>query len=304
MRIISLLPSATEIICALGLSESLVGISHECDYPAAISNRAKLTSSILQAGLDPAAVDAAVTVAAKQGQPIYSVDPHVMEALSPDLIITQGVCDVCAVGEATVRQSVECVLQPAGSVDVLSLTGVTFEGVLRDIGRVGEVTGHRSEARELVLKMQARWSAVGALPALARTPRVLMLEWPDPAWTAGHWVPEMVSLAGGVDVFGSAGGQSARTSWSDIANADPEIIISIACGHGVDKNLEFARGLRERPELKSVDALRAGRVFAADANSYFSRPAPRMVRGAELIAFALGRDGATEPSALELVRAW
>ncbi|MEC8025206.1 MAG: cobalamin-binding protein [Myxococcota bacterium] len=304
MRIVSLLPSATEIVSALGLGDSIVGVSHECDYPESVSDRPRLTHSILQHGLDPKAVDAAVADASLNGVPIYAVDPEIMKNLAPDLIVTQGVCDVCAVSEPTVFDSLKLLPAAGSEVQVLSLTGMTVEGIIRDITRVGEVTGRPEAARNLVQSMRARWSAVEALPPLPTPPRVLMLEWPDPAWTAGHWVPEVVTVAGGTDVFGVAGGLSERKSWEDVAASDPDVIVSVACGHGLEKNLEFARSLRTHRLMRKVTAVQEGRVYAADANSYFSRPAPRVVRGAELMAYVLGRKNAGIPGDHELVRAW
>ena len=304
MRIVSLLPSATEIVSTLGLRDSIVGVSHECDYPVGVAELPRLTHSILQHGLDPKAVDDAVANASLNGVPIYAVDPKIMKDLAPDLIVTQGVCDVCAVAEPTVFDSLKLLPAAGSEVQVLSLTGMTVEGIMRDITQVGEVAGRMDAARALVQSMRARWSAVEALPPLPKPPRVLMLEWPDPVWTAGHWVPEVVTVAGGADVFGIAGGRSERKSWADVATSDPEVIVSIACGHGLEKNLEFARLLRENRLMQNVPAVRDGRVYAADANSYFSRPAPRVIRGAELMAYALGRKDAGVPGDHELVRAW
>ena len=304
MRIVTLLPSATEIVSALGLRDSLVGVSHECDYPEDVAELPRLTHSILQHGLDPRAVDDAVADASLNGVPIYAVDPDIMKDLAPDLIITQGVCDVCAVSEPTVFDSLKLLPAAGSEVQVLSLTGMTVEGIMRDITQVGEVAGRVDAASALVQRMRARWSAVEALPPLPNSPRVLMLEWPDPAWTAGHWVPEVVTVAGGADVFGVAGGLSERKSWEDVATSDPDVIVSIACGHGLEKNLDFARSLRENPLMRNVPAVREGRVYAADANSYFSRPAPRVIRGAELMAYVLGREGAATPGDHELIRAW
>jgi iron complex transport system substrate-binding protein len=304
MRIISLLPSATEILCALGLRDQLVGVSHECDFPESVVELPRLTSSILQHGLTPEQIDAAVADASKQGQPIYSINPETMESLAPDLVVTQGVCDVCAVGESTVHESLHMIPAPGRDVPVLSLTGVTFAGVQRDIESVGETTGCVTRARDLVLDMQTRWDAVKRSPALENPPRVLMLEWPEPAWTAGHWVPEMVEIAGAKDVFGVPGGVSERKSWDEIAASDPDLIVSIACGHGIEKNLEFARALRNHSVAQHMRAVQSGSVFAADANSFFSRPAPRIVRGAELLTFAFGHPAASTPHSDELVRAW
>jgi len=283
VRIVSLLPSATEILCALGLEESLVALSHECDYPESVRGLPRITSSILPGGLDPAQVDAAVVEAVRGGRALYKIDGTMLEALRPDLIVTQGVCDVCAVGVGTLQETLkflpDCLPEGART---LTLSGTTFEGILRDIRLTAEATGTEATAAALVAGLRARWEALAARSVRHR-PKVLMLEWPDPPFYGGHWVPEMVAVAGGADVFGQVGVDSARVTWGEIAEAAPEVVVVVACGYGLEENLGFARALYEHPEAKGLPAVRAGAVFAADANSYFSRPGPRVVRGAELL---------------------
>lgn len=285
MRIVSLLPSGTELVAALGLADALVGISHECDYPPDILGRPRLTSSILEAGASPSEIDAAVADASLQGRPLYVVDGARLAALEPDLIVTQGVCAVCAVTPATIDEGLRLSSVEAACVaPVLSLEGTDLDCIFADLLRLGEATGRTSQARTLVDQLRSRWRAVAALPRLTPPPRLAMLEWPDPPWSAGHWVPEQVAVAGGVDLFGRAGEVSRRLEPRAILDVDPDWILGIACGFGLDENARHLRELIARPGWRDLSAVRAGRVVALDANSLFSRPGPRVVDGAEVLA--------------------
>lgn len=284
MRIVSLLPSASEIICALGLREQLVAVSHECDYPAEVGALPRITSSILPYGLDAREVDAAVNRAVQEGQALYKVDGDLLARLAPDLIVTQGVCDVCAVSVGTLQETLTLLPDalPPGA-QTLNLSGMTVAGVWRDILRVGAAAGVPERAEVLVAELKERWAQLERRPKRELRPRVLMLEWPDPPFYGGHWVPEMVAAAGGEDVLGRPGEVSARVTWERLREADPDVIVVIACGYGLEANRAFAEALYEHPETSGLRAVRQGAVWAADANSFFSRPAPRLVRGAELL---------------------
>ena len=282
-RIVSLLPSGTEILCALGLRDRIVGVSHECDFPADVTSLPRLTSSILDDGLSPAEIDAAVAAAGLEQTPLYAVDGALLESLAPDLIVTQGLCAVCAVTEDTIARSVRLATLDAHSrAPVLSLSGVNLAGIRRDILEVGRAAGVEAEAHALLARMEADWSALPGPGAHA--PTVLMLEWPDPPWSGGHWVPEQVAAAGGVDLFGTAAASSERIQWDRVHEADPDLIIVMGCGFGLAENLEQARRLVRDPARQSLRAVRTGRVWAADANALFSRPGPRVVEGAALLA--------------------
>ena len=284
MRIVSLLPSATEIAAALGLGEQIVGISHECDYPVELTARPRLTSSILKHGLSPAEIDDAVRRASFEGRPIYAVDGPLLSSLKPDLILTQGVCAVCAVTERTVEDSIS-LLTPDQLCDapVLSLEAHDLNGIIADLHTVAQAAEVPDQAAQVEADMRRRmgaWDSPG-------TRRVAILEWPDPFWFAGHWVPEMVAAAGGFDVRGTAGAPSGRMTPDELVALDPEVIIIGACGYGLDKNLEFARTLAAspiRPRLQSLQSL-----WAMDANSFLSRPAPRVARGVEVLRSILQR---------------
>ena len=299
MRIASLLPSGTELVCALGLRDQLVGVSHECDYPADVTSLPRLTSSILDHGLTPAQIDAAVAASSLERRPLYSVDGALLSSLKPDLIVTQGVCAVCAVSEETVQQTL-CLL-PVTDVTkapVLSLTGMAWQGIRADIQALGEATGTAERARALLDELDARWAAVAALPPPQQPPTVAMLEWPDPHWFGGHWVPEQVAVAGGVDPFGTPGEPSGRLSAEALAEADPDLLLGIACGFGVEDNARHLREVITRsPELRAV---REGGVWALDANGLFSRPGPRVVDGAELLARLFRGQPVTADRAVQL----
>ena len=302
MRIVSLLPSASEIVARLGLLDQLVGVSHECDHPAEVQGRPVLTSSILAHGLSPAEIDAAVAEASLERRPLYAVDGELLASLKPDLIVTQGVCSVCAVTPETVSSSLSFArLESACAAPVLSLSGIDYAGICADIRAVAEACGAPERAEALVAEMDARWRAIPALPGPA--PRVLMLEWPGPPWSAGHWVPEQVAAAGGLSLLSDAGGKSRRLTWEEIAEADPDLLVGAACGYDLDTNLKhLAEGIRTNPHLQQLRAVKTGQVWAADANGFFSRPAPRVVDGAELLAaiFSGGPVDASRAKRLQL----
>jgi iron complex transport system substrate-binding protein len=300
MRIVSLLPSATEIICALGLRAQLVAVSHACDYPESVTELPRITKSIIPHNLTPQAIDSAVNAAVASGQALYQIDGDTLRELAPDLIVTQGICDVCAVNQGTVEAALQFlpdVIDP--TTQVLSLSGKTFDGILRDIRRVAEKT--KVSPEPLLTKLQQRWRQVGATRP-KDSPRVLMLEWPEPPFYGGHWVPEMVAQAGGVDVMGQIGRDSARTSWTAIHQADPDMVIMMACGYGLAENVAFAQALYDHPQASRLRAVQMGQVYAADANSYFSRPATRIAEGAALLQQCLsGVESAAIPKVTTLV---
>ena len=292
MRIASMLPSATELACSLGLRDALVAVSHECDFPVGVSALPHMTASILGHGLSAAEVDAAVSAAVHEGRPLYAVDADLLARTRPELILTQGICDVCAVTPDTIQTAMG--LLPASiaqAATILSLDGRSVAGVLEDLLILGRATQREAQAQAQVDLLQRRWSALpGVLDAglAERGPRVMMLEWADPPFTGGHWVPEQVIAAGGWPVLAAPGRDSVRTTWEAIAAADPDVICVIACGFGLDANLEFARQLTTTDGPRQLRAVAQGQVWALDANSYFSRPTGRLVRGAELLAAIIG----------------
>ncbi|MEM1111877.1 MAG: cobalamin-binding protein [Pseudomonadota bacterium] len=295
MKIVSLLPSATEIVCALGLRDQLVAVSHECDYPSDVATLPRITSSHLHYDLPTDEIDRAVVDAVLSGQSLYRIDGDMLAELQPDLIVTQGVCDVCAVAQDTVNATLRFVADViSDEVMVLSLSAKNFAGVLRDIEQLAAVVGATPAAEELVQSLHQRWSVIAAKPQPSRASTVMMLEWPDPPFYGGHWVPEQVHVAGGRNALGEQGLDSRRCTWEEIAAADPDYIFVMACGYGLDANLGFAENLRQVEGAKELRAVREGQVWACDANSFFSRPAPRIIEGAEIIQQVLG--GETPPA--------
>lgn len=298
-RIASLLPGATEMAAALGLAPSLVGVSHECDWPPEVRDLPRLTGSILPAHQAPARIDEAVRQAVLAGKALYQVDGERLRELRPDLVLTQGVCEVCAVSASSPELCALPSVLPG--VQVLTMDGATFLGVLGDLERLAALAGVPERGREQADALRRRWQALPG-PS-ADPPSVLMLEWPDPPFFGGHWVPEMVARAGGRDVMGRPGQPSGRTGWSDIAAADPDVIVLIACGFDLEGNLRHGRELLRHPVGSTLRAVRQGRVWACDANAYFSRPGPRLVRGAEILAALLQDPEADEALGARRVRA-
>jgi iron complex transport system substrate-binding protein len=281
MRIVSLLPSATEMICDLGLREALVAVSHACDYPPDLQTLPRITSSILPDHLDAAGIDREVVKAVRANKPLYQIDGDLLAELKPDLIVTQGVCDVCAVNTGTVEQTLK-LLPDVVDVPTLVLSGKTFEGILRDMQLLAEVTGTEAVASERVGIYRELWRNMATNKPKV-SPRVLMLEWSEPPFYGGHWVPEMVEVAGGVNVLGEVGFDSKRTNWQAVGFADPDIICVACCGYGLGDNIQFAKNLYKLTEVKHLRAVRNNKIWALDANSYFSRPTPRLLRGVELL---------------------
>ena len=282
-RIVSLLPSATEIVCALGLADSLVGVTHECDYPRGIERKAQLTASrITQQSMSSAEIDHAVRAQLDGHGCIYELDTDRLRSLAPDLILTQQLCEVCAVSYRTVERAAR---RLDGDVTIISLEPDTIADVLGNIVTVGEVTGRRAEADALVNRLRARIDALaGLISRITHRPRTLVLEWLEPPFAPGHWVPEQVELAGGHPGLGAAGAPSRITTAEEITAYAPEVIVLAPCGFSATdtfRQLPRARLPAGWPELTAV---RDGNVWAVDATSYFSRPGPRVVDGAEILA--------------------
>jgi iron complex transport system substrate-binding protein len=282
-RIVSLLPSATEIVCALGLADSLVGVTHECDYPSGIDRKPQLTASrISHQTMSSVEIDHAVRSQLDGHGCIYDLDENRLRALSPDLILTQELCDVCAVSYHTVQQAAR---RLDAEVTVVSLEPTTIADILANITTVGELTGRQAEAQVLVDGLRARLDALAAsLSRVSYRPRTMVLEWLEPPFAPGHWVPEQVGVAGGDPGFGTAGGVSRTTTDEDISAYAPEVIVLAPCGfYAADTLCQLPRARLPAgwPELPAV---RDGNVWAVDATSYFSRPGPRVIDGAEILA--------------------
>ena len=290
MRIVSLVPNGTEILFAIGAGPLVVGVSHECDYPEAARRLPILTGSALPPGLTPREIDAAVSAQLVATETLYSLDEQRLVALAPDLIVTQRLCPVCAVS----TDQVNAALAPLPRCpDLVWLDPHTLGEVWSDIERVGQVTGHRAQAADLESALTARRQAVVAAVGGRPRPRVLALEWLDPPFGAGHWVPEMIALAGGEDALATApGAASTRLSWAAITAAAPDVIVAMPCGFDAAGAAAQIALLAGQPEWESLAAVKAGRVHAVDANGCFSRPGPRLVDGIEQLARLLHPEAA------------
>jgi iron complex transport system substrate-binding protein len=296
LRIVSLLPSATEIGFALGLGNEIHGVTDGCDYPAAAVGKPIVSRSKLDVGDDASAgdIDGAVRDAVKDGEPLYALDAELINRIQPDLILTQDLCRVCAVPTGDVEDALDVL---GCHADVLSLDPHTVDDVLDDIIRVGEHTGRSDAAARLVGELRER---IGAVEERARSLdpiRTFPLEWLDPPFSGGHWVPDLVERAGGIPVLCAPGEHSRPLEWSDIAAAAPEVVVFMPCGYDLEAATKEAEGLARVAEIRGTPAWRDGRVWAVDATSYFSRPGPRLVDGLELLAWAIHPDAFPRPSA-------
>lgn len=281
MRIISLVPNGTEILFAVGAGDLVLGVSHECDYPPEARTRPILTGSALTPGMSASEVDQAVSAQVGSGLSLYTLDEARIADLEPDLIVTQQLCPVCAVSTEQVNGAVRPLPR---CPDLLSLDPKTLGDVLADIRRVGEVTGHTEEAESLLADLERRLDAVRSQVADRPRPRVLALEWLDPFFAGGHWVPEMIERAGGTDVVAKPGDHSRRLTWEEVQALDPDVLVVMPCGFDEAGARDQIGLIADRPEWIGLRAVREGRVYPVDANGCFSRPGPRLVDGIETMA--------------------
>ncbi|WP_145094147.1 cobalamin-binding protein [Rosistilla carotiformis] len=285
MRIVSLLPSATEIICGLGLRDQLVGVTHECDDPADVLQLPKVTRTLIPADASSNQIDALVRERLKTEHALYSLDMPVFESLAPDLIVTQTLCDVCAVSQREVSDAA-CALPNAARV--LNLEPTRLADVLASIGQVAEAAGCVSQGERYLESLQRRIDAVARRSeSISHRPRVMLLEWIDPPFSAGHWNPELVAIAGGEEVVGVAGERSVTTPWESILAADPEVMIIACCGFDVPRAAQDLPILRSYDGWDRLRCVRNNRVYMVDGSAYFSRPGPRLVDSLEILAHAL-----------------
>ncbi len=284
-RVVTLLPAATEIVAALGGRGSLVGVSHECDYPPAVQRLPRLTGTPIDPAAPQALIDHEVRRLSAEGRPVIAVDGEALRRLAPDLIVTQGLCEVCAVADGEVHRLAR-VLDPPP--EIISLSATTLPGIWLDIRRIGDALGLADEAEELVLGLESRLRRLGRAP-LPGAPRVVCVEWLEPLYLAGHWVPELIAAAGGLDVGALPGAHSARREWSDVAALRPDVVLVALCGFGVER---AGRDLDALADAAALAALRHAQVWLLDGKAYTSRPGPRVVDGAERIRGALeGHEG-------------
>ncbi len=291
MRIVSFLPSATEMVFALGLDEQLVGVTHECDYPPQARNKPVVVRNVLPVEtMSQAEIDRAVAERMHSGDSLYQIDEALLRKLSPDLILTQNLCQVCAPSGNEVSQVLQTLEKRP---EILWLTPRTITEIFDNLRDLAKATGRESSAQDIIDDCNARIDRLKNLSANCGRPRVFCMEWLDPVYACGHWVPELVKLAGGTDELGREGGESVRISWDQISSYSPDVIVIMPCGFNLQQTMKEVWNSFGRYSLKrstdtqaffELPAVREGRVFAVDANSYFARPGPRVIEGAEVLA--------------------
>lgn len=281
-RIASLLPSATEMACALGLADHLVGVTHECDFPPEAAKLPVLIRNALPLeAMSLAEIDTAVSARLREGESLYVVDEALLRQLEPDLILIQDLCEVCAPSGADIAQVVKSLPH---APRVLSLTPKSLDGIFANMKSLGEATGREDVAADWIEASRARLDRIAsATRALPTRPRVFCLEWIDPIYCSGHWVSEMVELAGGIDSLSRRGTDSVRVAWERVLDWAPEILIIMPCGFHLDDAVKYAGALTSLPHWAGLPAVRDNHVYVADASSYFARPGPRIVDGVELL---------------------
>ncbi|HEY3580628.1 MAG TPA: ABC transporter substrate-binding protein [Pyrinomonadaceae bacterium] len=288
-RIVSFLPSATEIACALGLADSIVGITHECDYPPEIKSKPVVVRNALPIEtMTQGEIDRAVAERMRSGQSLYQIDETLLRSLAPDLILTQDLCQVCAPSGNEVSQVLKALPH---TPQILWLTPQSLSEIFDNVRELGAATGRTAEAERLITSCDERLARLRQrLDRTSERPRVFCMEWLDPVYASGHWVPELVKLAGGIDELGRERGESVRVSWDDIVAWNPEVLVIMPCGFNLQQTMKqiwdvFGRYAAGSPHrFFELSAVKNNRVYAVDANSYFARPGPRVVEGAELLA--------------------
>jgi iron complex transport system substrate-binding protein len=298
MRIVSLLPSATEIAFALGLGDQLEGVTYECDHPAEARTKPVVSTTALPQDrpLSAGEVDDLVTAFMDRGDPIYVLDKVLIQKIQPDLILCQDLCRVCAVPSGQVEEALD---ELGCRSEVLSLDPNTIGEILENITQVGRATGTEARAKEMVEGLEARIGEVRRTAAGLPSIRMFCLEWSDPPFAAGHWIPGMVEIAGGLHLLTGSDPPvpSKRVTWREVADAGPEVVVFMPCGYYLEEAEAEAEKLYEIPDFADMPAARLGNVFAVDASSFFSRPGPRIVDGLEILAWAAHPEAFPEPSA-------
>ncbi|MDX2202747.1 MAG: cobalamin-binding protein [Hyphomicrobiaceae bacterium] len=285
-RIVSLIASATEIVHALGLGSQQVARSHECDWPPAVLRLPQLTSTKFKVqGATSAEIDRSVKGLVEQGLAVYEVDAAGLEAIRPDLILTQDQCEVCAVSLADVERAV-CTFT-GSTARIVSCRPHSLADVYDDIARIAGAADAASAGAALIQRMRQRFAALRALTAPLPVRSLAFIEWVDPPMSGGHWMPELIEIAGGVSLFGDTGSTSPWITWDAVAATDPDVILVAPCGYDIETTTRAMSELRGHPVWESLRAVREGRVFTADGNAYFNRPGPRLVESAEIAAEVL-----------------
>jgi iron complex transport system substrate-binding protein len=285
VRIVSFLPSATEMACALGLADSIVGITHECDYPPEIKSKPVVVRNVLPIEkMTQSEIDRAVAERMREGKSLYEIDEQLLQELAPDLILTQNLCQVCAPSGNEVSQVIKALPK---APQILWLTPQSLSEIFDNVRELGAATNRTAEAEALVNDCLRRLDSLrDRTRPVAQRPKVFCMEWLDPVYASGHWVPELVKIAGGIDELGRERGESVRISWDKVAAWAPEVLVLMPCGFNLEQTMKQVWSVfayRSSPFF-DLPAVRTNRVYAVDANSFFARPGPRVVEGAELLA--------------------
>jgi iron complex transport system substrate-binding protein len=285
MRIVSLLPSATEIVCELGLRDQLVGVTHECDHPPSVQMLPKVTRTLIPREASSGEIDALVRERMKWQRALYTLDLPTLEQLRPELIVTQALCNVCAVADAEVQ---EAACRLPNTPKVVNLEPTRLAEIFECIQTIGTSAGVACRAAEVVSRLKARADAVAnRTQSMAVRPRVVLLEWIDPPFSCGHWSPELVRLAGGIELFGQEGKPSRTLAWEEVVRADPEFLIITCCGFDAERARRDLPILAAYPGFHGLSCVRSKRIYVVDGNAYFSRPGPRLVDSLEILAHTL-----------------
>ena len=291
MRVCSLLPSATEMLFAMGAGEDVAGVTFECDYPVEARERPQVVFSHMPEGLAPAEIDALVRSTGAEGKSLYFADFELLERLKPDLIVLQDLCHVCAIDSPTLARDLS---RLPSRPKVISLNASSLEGIFREIEMLGEAAGHADGGRKLAAGLRERVERVRqSVEPTERRPRVLCLEWLDPLFQGGHWVPEMVEIAGGEPVLATSAEKSVRITWEQVVASQPDVVVVMPCGYHLAETVEQFREMQPRfPEAwRELAAVRERRVYAVDGSAYFSRPGPRVVDGLEILRAIVSGNG-------------
>ena len=287
MQICSFLPSATEILYALGMGESVAGVTFECDYPPEASRKPIVVNTLIQGGLTPQEIDDAVRKQIAAGGSLYFVDLAKLQAIQPDVVVTQDLCHVCAISTSDAAKAIHDL---ASHPRVVSLALHSLDNVFEDIETVGAAVGRQAEAMQLLSTLRSRVESVKRKVSPSRPLRVLCIEWLSPLFQGGHWIPEMVEIAGGDAVLAKARDKSVCISWEQIVEADPEVIVVMPCGFHLDETVAQYRDTTFPEGWQNVSAVKNDRVYAVDGTAYFSRPGPRLVTGIEILQAILRDD--------------
>lgn len=283
MRIVSLLPSATEVVCALGLGDQLVGVTHECDYPQTVQSLPRVTRTLIPVDTSSCEIDRLVSEQLNATKALYQLDLPLLKELRPDVIVTQSLCDVCAVSPGDVQMAL---VQLPGTPRVVNLEPQSLDGLFEAIRQVASVVGVSAEGT--IRRLQGRVEAVAMRSArVSERPRVTFLEWLDPPFSSGHWNPELVRIAGGIEGLGKEGQPSRRLRWEEVFAWRPDIIVIACCGFTIERTRQDLAGVQSMAEWRELTAVRSGRVYVADGSLYFNRPGPRLIESLELLAHAI-----------------